>query len=198
MARRCSGRKPRLLASGLACTGGACPRCAGPLTIEQGIEVGHVFQLGRKYAEAFDLTVPDERGTPVTVTMGSYGIGVSRVVAAIAEQHHDERGLCWPVSVAPAQVHLLATGKDGTVFDAAEQLASELDAAGLPVLFDDRRDASAGVKFKDAELLGLPVVVVVGKRLVDGLVEVRSRRTGTTTEVACTDAVAAVRAVGGA
>jgi prolyl-tRNA synthetase len=175
--------------------GDTCPRCAGPLTIDQGIEVGHVFQLGRKYAEAFDLTVPDESGAPVTVTMGSYGIGVSRVMAAIAEQHHDERGLRWPASVAPARVHLLATGKDDAVFAAAEDLATALESAGLSVLFDDRRGASAGVKFKDAELLGLPVVVVVGKRLTDGLVEVRSRRAGTSTDVALAGALDAVRAL---
>jgi len=179
--------------------GDACPQCGGPLTIDQGIEVGHVFQLGRKYAEAFDLNVLDESGRPVTVTMGSYGIGVSRVVAAIAEQHHDERGLRWPVSVAPVQVHLLATGKDDSVFAAAERLASDLEAAGFSVLYDDRRGASAGVKFKDADLLGLPVTVVVGKRLADGLVEVRSRRAGTSTDVALIAAVDAVRTlVGGA
>jgi prolyl-tRNA synthetase len=173
--------------------GDPCPTCGGPLRIEQGIEVGHVFQLGRKYAEALDLTVLDANGKTATVTMGSYGIGVSRAVAAVAEQHHDDRGLIWPGAVAPALVHLLVTGKDQAMIDAADQLATDIEAAGISVIFDDRREPSAGVKFKDAELLGMPLVVVVGKRLADGMVEVRTRVDGGNRDVPLADAVATVK-----
>jgi prolyl-tRNA synthetase len=140
--------------------------------------MGHIFQLGRKYAEALDLKVLDENGKLVTVTMGSYGIGVSRAVAAIAENTHDELGLVWPREVAPADVHLVATGKDTAVYEKAEALAAELEAAGLSVLYDDRVKVSPGVKFKDAELIGVPTIVVVGKGLADGVIEVKDRRTG--------------------
>ncbi|MGH8867882.1 MAG: proline--tRNA ligase [Actinomycetes bacterium] len=157
--------------------GDACPVCGAALQIARGIEMGHIFQLGRKYAEALGLTVLDEHGRQVVVTMGSYGIGVSRAVAAIAEQRHDAHGLCWPRAVAPADVHLVATGKDDAVFDAAEKLASDAEAAGIRVLYDDRRGVSPGVKFKDAELLGVPTILVVGRGLVDGLVEVKDRAT---------------------
>ena len=126
--------------------------------------MGHIFQLGRKYAEALGLKVLDQHGKQVVVTMGSYGVGVSRAVAAIAEQTLDEIGLCWPRSIAPADVHLVATGKDDAVFAAAEALVTELEAHGLTVLYDDRRGVSPGVKFKDAELLGMPTIVVVGTR----------------------------------
>ena len=129
---------------------------------------GHIFQLGRKYAEALDLKVLDENGKLVTVTMGSYGVGVSRAVAAIAESNHDELGLVWPREVAPADVHVVATGKDAAIFEAAEALAAELVAAGLTVLYDDRPKVSPGVKFKDAELLGMPTIVTVGRGLADG------------------------------
>jgi prolyl-tRNA synthetase len=162
----------------------------------RGIEMGHIFQLGRKYAEALDLKVLDEHGKQVVVTMGSYGIGVSRAVAAIAESTHDELGLCWPREVAPADVHLVATGKDDTVFDTAGALADELVAQGLTILYDDRRGVSPGVKFKDAELLGMPTVVVVGKGLAAGTIEVRDRRSGEREDVAVADAAArVVRAV---
>ena len=138
--------------------------------------MGHIFQLGRKYADALDLQVLDENGKLVTVTMGSYGIGPSRAVAAIAEGTLDELGLSWPRNVAPADVHLVATGKDQEVFAAAERIAAELSAAGVEVLFDDRPKVSPGVKFKDAEMIGVPTIVVVGRNLAEGTVEVRDRR----------------------
>jgi prolyl-tRNA synthetase len=150
--------------------------------------MGHIFQLGRKYADALGLQVLDEHGKLVTVTMGSYGIGPSRGVAAIAENTHDELGLCWPREVAPADVHVVATGKDELVFEAAEELVKGLSARGLDVLYDDRK-ASPGVKFKDAELIGVPTIVTVGRGLADGVVEVRDRKTDERTEVAVDEAV---------
>ncbi len=164
--------------------GDPAPDGSGPLELARGIEIGHIFQLGRKYAEALGLQVLDENGKLVTVTMGSYGIGVSRAVAAIAETTVDELGLCWPRPVAPADIHIVVAGKDDTILAAAESLASDLDAAGLEVLIDDRRKESPGVKFKDAELLGIPTIVVLGKRLADGVIEVKDRRTGDRVEVA--------------
>jgi prolyl-tRNA synthetase len=140
--------------------------------------MGHIFALGRKYADALGLQVLDELGKLVTVTMGSYGIGVSRAVAAIAENTHDELGLVWPREVSPADVHLVATGKDAAVFDTAARIAVELTSRGLTVLYDDRVKVSPGVKFKDAELIGVPTIVVVGKGLVDGVVEVKDRASG--------------------
>jgi len=174
--------------------GDACPQCSvtgsdGTLESARGIEMGHIFQLGQKYAEALDLKVLDENGKLVTVTMGSYGIGVSRAVAAIAEGNNDELGLVWPREIAPADVHIVAAGKDGEIFDAAAALAEALSAAGLDVLYDDRAGkVSPGVKFKDAELIGVPTRVTVGRGLADGTVEVRDRRTGEATEVAVGDA----------
>jgi len=158
--------------------GDPCPKCRGAMETARGIEMGHIFQLGRRFAEALGLQVLDESGKLVTVTMGSYGIGVSRAVAAIAENSHDELGLVWPRGVAPADVHLVATGKDATVFEKAAELAAGLERKGLSVLYDDRPKVSPGVKFKDAELLGMPTIVVVGKGLAEGVVEVRDRRTG--------------------
>lgn len=177
--------------------GDACPECGGSLTLARGIEIGHIFQLGRKYAEALDLKVLDENGRLVTVTMGSYGIGVSRAVAAIAEQSHDDRGLIWPREVAPADVHLVATGKSDDAFDAAESLAQELDALGIRVLYDDRRGVSPGVKFNDSELLGVPTIVVVGKRLAEGFIEIKDRRSGDRVDVPVGDAVREIRTVVG-
>ena len=174
--------------------GDPSPDGAGPLTLARGIEMGHIFQLGRKYAEALGLQVLDEHGRLVTVTMGSYGVGVSRAVAAVAEGTHDELGLCWPREVAPADVHVLATGKDAAVFEAADRLVGELEAAGLEVLHDDRPKVSPGVKFKDAELLGVPTIVVVGRGLADGVVEVKDRRSGERREVPVQDAAAQVLA----
>ena len=165
--------------------GDPCPRCDdGTLETARGIEMGHVFQLGRKYAEALGLQVLDQNGKLVTVTMGSYGVGVTRAVAAVAEGTHDELGLCWPREIAPADVHLVATGKDSAVFEKAAALAEELDAAGVRVLYDDREKVSPGVKFKDAELIGVPTIVVVGKGLADGVIEVKDRRTGERENVA--------------
>lgn len=175
--------------------GDLCPRCDSPVVIDRAIEIGHIFQLGRKYAQSLDLTVLDKDGKPVVVTMGSYGIGISRAVAAIAEQTHDEIGLKWPREVAPADVHIVATGKDDEPFTKALEIASELERAGLRTLVDDRRDPSAGVKFKDAELIGIPVIVVVGKGLVNGVIEVRNRWTNTKNEVSLSSAITEIQAV---
>jgi prolyl-tRNA synthetase len=173
--------------------GDPCPNDdGGTLVTARGIEMGHIFQLGRTYAEAFDLKVLDENGKQQVVTMGSYGIGPSRAIAAIAEATLDDIGLCWPRAVAPVDVHLVATGKDDTVFDAAQSLADDLVAQGLDVLYDDRRGVSPGVKFKDAELLGMPTVVVVGRSLADGTIEVRDRRTGEREDVPVAEAAATV------
>jgi len=175
--------------------GDACPECATPVVIDRAIEIGHIFQLGRKYAEALNLTVLDQNGKSQIVTMGSYGIGVSRAVAAIAEQTHDEIGLNWPVDLAPAKVHIVATGKEDAIFDAALDLGTKLETAGISVMLDDRRDPSAGVKFKDAELIGNPIIVVVGKALANGNVEVRVRKSGDKSEVAVGEAVNAITAL---
>jgi prolyl-tRNA synthetase len=175
--------------------GDACPSCGGALELARGIEIGHIFQLGRKYAQALGLRVLDEGGELVTVTMGSYGIGVSRAVAAIAEQSHDDRGLIWPREVAPADVHIVATGKDDAPYDAAEALAAALSDSGADVLLDDRRGVSPGVKFNDSELIGIPTIVVVGKRLADGLVEVKDRRTGERIDVEVANAAATLSAL---
>ena len=175
--------------------GDACPECATPVVIDRAIEIGHLFQLGRKYAEALNLTVLDQNGKSQIVTMGSYGIGVSRAVAAIAEQTHDEIGLNWPVDLAPAKVHIVATGKEGAIFEAALDLGTKLEATGISVMLDDRRDPSAGVKFKDAELIGNPIIVVVGKALANGNVEVRVRKSGEKSEVAVGEAVSAITAL---
>lgn len=161
----------------------------GTLHTERGIEMGHIFALGRIYAEALGLQVLDEFGKLVTVTMGSYGIGVSRAVAAIAENTHDELGLVWPREIAPADVHLVATGKDAEIFSTAEKLAVELAGQGLIVIYDDRPKVSPGVKFKDAELIGVPTIVVVGRGLVDGVVEVKDRSSGERSNVPLGEAV---------
>ena len=166
-----------------------CPQCGAKMSIERGIEMGHVFQLGRKYAEVLGLNVLDEKGKQRTVTMGSYGIGVSRAVAAIAEASHDQLGLRWPRSVAPMHVHVVIAGKPGDeTAPAAEKLAAELSAAGLDVLLDDRDGVSPGVRFKDAELLGMPMIVIAGRGVAKGVLEVRDRITGTTSEVPIADA----------
>ncbi len=171
--------------------GDPCGRCGAPLEIGRGIEIGHIFQLGRKYTEAFGLDVLGPLGTPVRVTMGSYGIGVSRAIAAIAEQSYDDKGLAWPRSGAPAAVHVVGVGK-GDHRPVAERIAAELEARGLTVLLDDRPKVSPGVAFKDAELLGIPTTVVIGKSLADGVVEVRDRRSGDIRRVALDDAVEVV------
>jgi prolyl-tRNA synthetase len=175
--------------------GDACPKCATPVIIDRAIEIGHIFQLGRKYADALGLTVLDQNGKSQVVTMGSYGIGVSRAVAAIAEQSYDEIGLSWPVEVAPAKVHVVATGKDDAVFETAEKISADLESRGISVMIDDRRGTSPGVKFKDAELIGIPVIVVVGKALEQGNVEVRVRKSGEKSEVAVASAVDSIAAL---
>jgi len=175
--------------------GDSCPECSTEIIIDRAIEIGHIFQLGRKYADALNLTVLDQNGKSQVVTMGSYGIGVSRAVAAIAEQTSDEIGLNWPAEIAPAKVHIVATGKEDLPFDTALTLATELEAIGISVMLDDRRDASAGVKFKDAELIGNPIIVVVGKALADGNIELRVRASGDKSEVSLTTAVSAIAAL---
>ncbi|MDA8737173.1 proline--tRNA ligase [Aquiluna sp.] len=157
--------------------GDPAPDGSGALELARGIEIGHVFQLGRKYAEALDLKVLDENGKLVTVTMGSYGIGVTRLVAVIAEQSHDEKGLIWPEAVAPAQIHIIAAGKEESVFEAAEALAGEAEEMGFDVMLDDRK-VSPGIKFADAELLGMPWVIVCGRGLEGGEVELWDRASG--------------------
>lgn len=173
--------------------GDPAPDGAGVLTSARGIEIGHIFQLGRKYADAFGADVLGENGKPVRLTMGSYGIGVSRMVAVIAEQQHDEIGLRWPASVAPFDVHVVIANKDAGAREGATELAGELSRLGFEVLFDDRT-ASPGVKFKDAELLGMPWIVVVGRGWADGVVELRNRFTGEARELAADGAAAEVAA----
>lgn len=156
--------------------GDMSPDGSGPLSFERGVEIGQVFQLGLKYSKALDLKVLDQNGKAVPVWMGCYGIGVSRVLACIAETHHDESGLAWPSVIAPAAVHVVATGKDEKAFEGAEKLVAELEAKGLEVIYDDRKKVSPGVKFKDAELIGVPLVAVVGRDYVnDGTIEIRDR-----------------------
>jgi len=174
--------------------GDACPSCGHGLESARGIEMGHIFQLGTKYAEALDLKVLDENGKLRTVIMGSYGVGVSRAVACVAEGNHDELGLIWPRALAPADVHVVATGKDEAVATYAEELTRELEAQGVSVLLDDRRQASPGVKFKDAELIGVPTIVVVGRGLVDGTIELKDRRSGERRNLAVDSAVADILA----
>ncbi|WP_445161142.1 proline--tRNA ligase [Mycobacterium sp. Dal123C01] len=176
--------------------GDPSPDGAGPLVMARGIEIGHIFQLGRKYTDAFTVDVLGEDGKPVRLTMGSYGLGVSRLVAVVAEQQHDELGLRWPAAIAPYDVHLVIANKDPEAREGATALAADLDRLGLEVLLDDRT-ASPGVKFKDAELLGMPWLVVVGRGWADGVVELRDRFSGQTRELAvgvslATDVVAAL------
>lgn len=168
--------------------GDPAPDGSGALQTARGIEIGHIFALGTKYSEALGLNVLDQNGKSQVVTMGSYGIGVSRVMAAIAEEYHDEVGLKWPTNVAPFQVHVLVTGKGTELFEAAQTLGDQLTAAGIDTLIDDRKKVSAGVKFKDAELLGMPWLVVIGRGLKEGTVEVRCRATGERREIAVGDA----------
>lgn len=173
--------------------GDPSPDGKGELTLARGIEIGHIFQLGRKYTEAFDVQILDENGKRAVPTMGSYGIGVSRLLAVLAEQMHDEYGLRWPVAVAPYDAHVVIANKDAAAAEAAEKLTEDLSAQGLDVLIDDRPKVSPGVKFKDSELLGMPVVVVVGRGFAEGKVELRNRLNGGKQEVAYEEAIAAVR-----
>lgn len=167
--------------------GDPAPDGSGPIETARGMEIGHIFQLGRKYAEALGLKVLDENGKLVTVTMGSYGIGVTRIMAILAELHHDDRGLIWPEAVAPFNVHVVATGRDAAIYEIAESLVETLDAAGVEVIFDDRPKVSPGVKFGDAELLGVPRVVVVGRDAAEGFAEVWDRAAGTKEKVALSE-----------
>jgi prolyl-tRNA synthetase len=172
--------------------GDLAPDGSGALTLARGIEIGHVFQLGRKYAEALELKVLDENGKLQVVTMGSYGIGVTRLVAVLAEANHDDKGLIWPEAVSPADVYVVAAGKDDSVFEAAEKLVADIEATGKTVIFDDRPKVSPGVKFGDAELIGVPKIVIVGRGLENGEVDVWNRRTGERNAVKLESAVAAL------
>jgi prolyl-tRNA synthetase len=174
--------------------GDLSPDGKGVLTAAKGIEIGHIFQLGQKYTNAFEVDVLGENGKPVRLTMGSYGIGVSRLVAVIAEQCHDDKGLRWPREVTPFDVHVVIANKDTAAVDGAEALVAELDAQALSVVLDDRK-SSPGVKFKDAELLGVPTTVVVGRGFANGVVEVRDRFTGEAREISVDGAAAAIAAI---
>ncbi|MET9363993.1 proline--tRNA ligase [Streptomyces sp. NPDC006632] len=169
--------------------GDPCPSCGAGLTLDRAIEIGHIFQLGRKYADTFQLDVLGKEGKPVRVTMGSYGIGVSRAVAALAEQTADDKGLCWPAEIAPADVHVVAAGKAAQT-EAALDAAEQLRAAGLRVLVDDRAGVSPGVKFTDAELIGVPQILVAGRRVAEGVFELKDRRSGEREELALAEAIA--------
>ncbi len=167
--------------------GDLAPDGSGPIVAARGMEIGHVFQLGRKYAEALGLQVLDENGKLVTVTMGSYGIGVTRLVAVLAEGNHDDRGLIWPEVISPFDVHIVAAGKDEIAFDVAEKLSADLEAAGQDVLYDDRPKLSPGVKFADAEILGVPHIIIVGRGAAEGQVEYWNRRTGEKSDISLAD-----------
>ena len=173
--------------------GDPCPKCGTGLKLDRAIEIGHIFQLGRKYAEALGLEVLDENGKLVTVTMGSYGIGVSRAVAALAEQTADDKGLCWPAEVAPADVHVVAAGK-ALQIELALDVSEKLRAAGLRVLVDDRAGVSPGVKFTDSELIGVPRILVAGRRAAEGVLELKDRRTGEREELTVDEAIARLSA----
>ncbi|MFJ5227995.1 proline--tRNA ligase [Streptomyces sp. NPDC088400] len=173
--------------------GDPCPACGAGLKLDRAIEIGHIFQLGRKYADTFQLDVLGQQGKPVRVTMGSYGIGVSRAVAALAEQTADEQGLCWPQEIAPADVHVVAAGK-ALQTELALDVSEQLSAAGLRVLVDERAGVSPGVKFTDAELLGVPHILVAGRRSAEGVVELKNRRTGEREELTVAEALARLTA----
>ncbi|MFI8350478.1 proline--tRNA ligase [Streptomyces sp. NPDC085596] len=173
--------------------GDPCPKCGAGLKLDRAIEIGHIFQLGRKYADALKLDVLGQNGKPVRVTMGSYGIGVSRAVAALAEQTADEHGLCWPKEVAPADVHVVAAGK-ALQTELALDVAEKLSAAGVRVLVDDRAGVSPGVKFTDAELIGVPQILVAGRRSADGVLELKDRKTGEREELTVEEAIARLTA----
>jgi prolyl-tRNA synthetase len=170
--------------------GDPAPDGSGPVELARGMEIGHVFQLGRKYAQALGLQVLDENGKLVTVTMGSYGIGVTRLVAAIAENYADDKGLIWPAEVAPFDIHVVATGRDQVAYELAEKVSADLEAARFDVLYDDRPKVSPGVKFGDAELLGVPTIVIVGRGAGDGIIELWDRRSGERSEVPAADLIA--------
>jgi prolyl-tRNA synthetase len=155
--------------------GEGCPRCDGSLEVFKALEVGHIFKLGTKYSESMGATVLDQDGKAVPIVMGSYGIGVERIMAAAIELHHDENGIRWPLSIAPFQVTVLTLGPEKELASAAEEIVAALSAAGVEVLYDDREER-AGVKFKDADLVGIPIRIAVGKKgLADGKVEWKLR-----------------------
>ena len=170
--------------------GDPAPDGSGPLELARGVEIGQIFKLGRKYAESLDLKVLDQNGKATTVTMGSYGLGVTRVMACIAEEYHSESGLLWPQHLAPADVHVIVAGKGEDIAEAAEKLTDELESEGVTVLLDDRLKVSPGFKFADAELIGIPTVIVVGRGLAEGVVEVRNRLAGEKSEVPVAEVVA--------
>ena len=172
--------------------GDPSPSGNGTVKLARGIELGHIFQLGRKYTEAMDVQILDENGKRAVPTMGSYGIGVTRMLAVIAEQTHDEKGLVWPKEIAPYQVHLAVANKDAAALEEGERLVGEFEKAGIDVLFDDRPKVSPGVKFKDAELLGMPFIVILGRSFADGIIELRIRG-GETLEVPADQIVEKVR-----
>ena len=174
--------------------GDPAPDGSGPVELARGMEIGHVFQLGRKYAEVLGLRVLDENGKLVTVTMGSYGIGVTRILAVIAENAHDDKGLIWPAEVAPFDVHVVAAGRDELAYTVAESLVSELEGVGFDTLYDDRPKVSPGVKFGDAELIGVPLIIVVGRGAAEGIVEFWNRRTGERSEIALNEVAEQLRA----
>ncbi|MDN3497311.1 proline--tRNA ligase [Planococcus sp. APC 4015] len=174
--------------------GDPAPDGSGPVELARGMEIGHVFQLGRFFAETLGLKVLDENGKLVTVTMGSYGIGVTRILAILAELNNDAKGLIWPASIAPFDVHVVATGRDAAAFELAAQLSSDLEEAGFDVLYDDRPKVSPGVKFGDAELVGVPQIVIVGRDAAEGRVELWDRRSGEREVVAAAEAVARLSA----
>lgn len=170
--------------------GDPAPDGSGPVELARGMEIGHVFQLGRFFGETLGLKVLNENGKLVTVTMGSYGIGVTRILAIIAELNNDEKGLIWPESVAPFDVQVVAAGRDQVAFDVAEALSATLETSGLDVLYDDRPKVSPGVKFGDAEIVGVPKIVIVGRGAADGQVELWDRRTGERDALSVDEAVA--------
>jgi prolyl-tRNA synthetase len=170
--------------------GDPAPDGSGPVELARGMEIGHVFQLGRFFAETLGLKVLDENGKLVTVTMGSYGIGVTRIMAVLAEANNDEKGLVWPKNVAPFDVHIVAAGREEIIYEVADALYAELTDAGLDVLYDDRPKVSPGVKFGDAELIGVPVILIVGRDAAEGTLELWDRRTGERTPVAVSDIAA--------
>jgi prolyl-tRNA synthetase len=169
--------------------GDRCARCGGELSIARAIEIGHIFQLGRKFTNAFELDAQGADGEAIRITMGSYGVGVSRAIAAVAEQTLDGSGLCWPAEISPYDIHIVPVGRGDEQLAAATEIAEALEMAGKRVLLDDR-DGSAGAKFADADLIGVPTIVIVGKGLADGTIEVKDRRTGERRLVALDSVVA--------
>ncbi|HRX15124.1 MAG TPA: His/Gly/Thr/Pro-type tRNA ligase C-terminal domain-containing protein, partial [Spirochaetota bacterium] len=178
-----------------AIDGDLCPECGKPMITRKGIEVGHIFKLGKKYTESMKVNVLDNNGKAVVPLMGCYGIGVTRTLAAVIEQHHDEKGLIWPKAVAPFDVHLVGIGKSDDEKTAIDEVYTTLLSDGLEVLYDDRK-LSPGVKFADADLLGLPVRITCGKSYFqDGELEIKIRKTGEQLTVKPDDLLKKVREI---